>query len=66
MLVLLAVLAAGRGYYLDHLPETVRSRDAAAAIYDTLLRFLVDGAHPEVCCGQHDGEGHDREGLGSG
>lgn len=44
MLVLLAVLAAGRGYYLDNLPDTVRSRDAAAAIYDTLLRFLVAGA----------------------
>lgn len=44
MLLLLAALAAGRGYYLDNLPETVRSREAAAAIYDTLLRFLVAGA----------------------
>jgi hypothetical protein len=41
MLALLAVLAVGRDYYLDHLPDTVRSPEAAAAIYDTLLRFLV-------------------------
>jgi hypothetical protein len=44
MLVLIAAVAAGRGYYLDHLPPTVRSRDAAATIYDTLLRFLVTAA----------------------
>jgi hypothetical protein len=44
MLLLIAAVAAARGYYLDHLPPTVRSRDAAAAIYDTLLRFLVAGA----------------------
>jgi hypothetical protein len=44
MLVLLAVLAAGRGYYLDHLPETVRSRDAAAVVYDALVRFLIASA----------------------
>jgi hypothetical protein len=44
MLVLLAALAAARAYYLDHLPETVRSPEAAAAVYDALLRFLVAGA----------------------
>jgi hypothetical protein len=44
MLVLLAVLAAGRGYYLDHLPATVRSPDAAAVVYDTLVRFLIASA----------------------
>lgn len=44
MLALIAAVAAARGYYLDHLPPTVRSPDAAATIYDTLLRFLVSGA----------------------
>lgn len=44
MLALIAAVAAARGYYLDHLPPTVRSADAAATIYDTLLRFLVTAA----------------------
>lgn len=44
MLVLIGAVAAARGYYLDHLPPTVRSADAAATIYDTLLRFLVAAA----------------------
>jgi hypothetical protein len=48
MLVLLAVLSAGRGYYLDHLPDTVRSPDAAAVIYDTLTRFLIASAQTLV------------------
>ena len=39
-LVLLIVLAVARHYYLDHLPAQVQSRDAAAAVFDTLLRFL--------------------------
>lgn len=33
-------LVIARRYYLDHLPEQVQSRDAAAAIFDTLVRFL--------------------------
>jgi hypothetical protein len=41
MLGLLATLAAGRDYYLDHLPASVQSPEAAATLYDTLLRFLV-------------------------
>jgi hypothetical protein len=44
MLGLLATLAAGRDYYLANLPDSVRSPAAAAAVYDTLLRFLVAGA----------------------
>lgn len=39
-LVVVIVLAVFRGYYLDHLPATVRSHDAAAAVYDTLIHFL--------------------------
>lgn len=40
-LVLLGAVALGRTYYLDHLPDTVRSPDAAATVVDTVLRFLV-------------------------
>lgn len=39
-LVLAIGLVIARRYYLDHLPEQVQSPDAAAAIFDTLLRFL--------------------------
>jgi hypothetical protein len=39
-LVLIIGLAIARRFYLDHLPEQVQSRDAAAAVFDTLLRFL--------------------------
>ncbi|HEX6873662.1 MAG TPA: hypothetical protein VF163_21395, partial [Micromonosporaceae bacterium] len=38
---LLATVALARSYYLDHLPSTVRSPDAAAAVIDAVLRFLV-------------------------
>jgi hypothetical protein len=41
MLVLLAALGVGRDVYLDRLPTAVRSRAAAAAVYDTVLRYLV-------------------------
>jgi hypothetical protein len=39
--LLLAGLAIGRAYYLDHLPEQIRSQDAAAAVIDTMTRYLV-------------------------
>jgi len=39
-LVLLVVLAVARHFYLDHLPAQVQSPAAAAAVFDTLLRFL--------------------------
>ncbi|MFJ7266892.1 hypothetical protein ACIQV3_09535 [Streptomyces sp. NPDC099050] len=39
-LILAIGLAVARRYYLDHLPEQVQSPAAAAAIFDTLVRFL--------------------------
>ncbi|MFD2120347.1 hypothetical protein ACFSNO_13110 [Streptomyces cirratus] len=39
-LVLAIGLVIARRYYLDHLPEQVQSPSAAAAIFDTLVRFL--------------------------
>ncbi|MEU9048048.1 MULTISPECIES: hypothetical protein [unclassified Kitasatospora] len=39
-LVLAIGLVVARHYYLDHLPAQVQSPAAAAAIFDTLLRFL--------------------------
>ncbi|MET9674392.1 hypothetical protein ABZY68_15010 [Streptomyces sp. NPDC006482] len=39
-LVVAIGLVIARQYYLDHLPAQVQSEDAAAAIFDTLLRFL--------------------------
>ncbi|MFE9931205.1 hypothetical protein [Streptomyces sp. NPDC005533] len=39
-LVLAIGLVIARRYYLDHLPEQVQSPAAAAAIFDTLVRFL--------------------------
>lgn len=39
-LILALGLAVARRYYLDHLPEQVQSPAAAAAVFDTLVRFL--------------------------
>ncbi|MGW7101898.1 hypothetical protein [Streptomyces sp. NPDC054838] len=39
-LILAIGLVVARRYYLDHLPGQVQSPDAAAAVFDTLLRFL--------------------------
>ncbi|MEV6409438.1 hypothetical protein AB0M58_42080 [Streptomyces bobili] len=39
-LVVAIVLVVARRYYLDHLPPQVQSEAAAAAAFDTLLRFL--------------------------
>ncbi|MFD3757705.1 hypothetical protein [Streptomyces sp. NPDC058622] len=39
-LILAIGLAVARRYYLDHLPEQVQSPAAAAAVFDTLVRFL--------------------------
>ncbi|WP_329249128.1 hypothetical protein OG223_17615 [Streptomyces sp. NBC_01478] len=39
-LVVAVVLVVARRYYLDHLPPQVQSEAAAAAVFDTLLRFL--------------------------
>ncbi|MEU6218644.1 hypothetical protein ABZ845_14150 [Streptomyces sp. NPDC047022] len=39
-LVVAIALVVARHYYLDHLPPRVQSRPAAAAVFDTLVRFL--------------------------
>lgn len=39
-LILAIGLVIARRYYLDHLPEQVQSPAAAAAVFDTLVRFL--------------------------
>ncbi|GGI96104.1 hypothetical protein [Streptomyces brasiliensis] len=39
-LVVAIGLVVARRYYLDHLPPEVQSKAAAAAVFDTLLRFL--------------------------
>ena len=43
MLVLAAVLEIARGIYLNSVPQNVLPADAAAAAYDTLIRFIKDG-----------------------
>ncbi|MFH8369584.1 hypothetical protein [Streptomyces sp. NPDC018031] len=42
MVALLIALAVLRGVYLDSVPRKAQSQDAAAAIYDTFVRFLQD------------------------
>jgi len=37
----LAAVTIGRTYYLDNLPSSIRSPDAAAAVINTMLRFLI-------------------------
>ena len=43
MLVLGIALAIARGIYLNSVPSTVLPSDAAAVLYDTLVRFIKDG-----------------------
>ena len=43
MLVLGIVLAIARTVYLNSVPSTVLPSDAAAVLYDTLVRFIKDG-----------------------
>jgi hypothetical protein len=43
MLVLAAALAIARVIYLRSVPTSVLPSDAAAALYDTLVRFIKDG-----------------------
>ena len=47
----LAGLTAAREYYLNHLPEGTQSADAAAAIWDTLLRFLLSTVNSLLALG---------------
>ena len=51
MTVLLAVLTATREFYLNHLPAGTQSVDAAAVIWDTMLRYLVSGARNGIWVG---------------
>lgn len=39
--LILGGLALARTYYLDNLPEAIRSPDAAAAVIDAVLRYLI-------------------------
>jgi hypothetical protein len=43
MLVLGAALAIARGIYLNSVPQSTLPSDAAAVLYDTLVRFIKDG-----------------------
>src|SRR4051794_3378960 len=43
MLVLAAALLIARSIYLRSVPQSVLPADAAAALYDTLIRFIRDG-----------------------
>jgi hypothetical protein len=43
MLVLAAALQIARGIYLNSVPQSVLPSDAAAAAYDTLVRFIKEG-----------------------
>ena len=43
MLVLGAALAIARGIYLNSVPQSTLPADAAAALYDTFIRFIKDG-----------------------
>jgi hypothetical protein len=42
MLVLAAALAIARGIYLNSVPQSVLPSNAAAALYDTLVRFIKE------------------------
>lgn len=50
-LVVAVALVVARRYYLDHLPAGVQSRAAAAAVFDTLLRFLRAALNTAVVLG---------------
>ena len=43
MIVLAAALAIARGVYLNSVPQSTLPADAAAVLYDTLVRFVKDG-----------------------
>jgi hypothetical protein len=43
MIVLAAALATARGIYLNSVPQSTLPPDAAAALFDTLVRFVKDG-----------------------
>src|SRR5215211_1341983 len=49
MLVLALALAVFRSIYLDAVPSSVLPHDAAAVLYDTIVRFLRAGCGPSSC-----------------
>lgn len=51
MLVLGIALQIGRSIYLNSVPESVLPSDAAAAAYDTLVRFIKDGLRAMLVVG---------------
>ncbi|MGW2745430.1 hypothetical protein [Streptomyces sp. NPDC001450] len=50
-LVVAVALVVARRYYLDHLPPQVQSKAAAAAVFDTVLRFLKVSLRTAVVLG---------------
>ncbi|MFJ5973059.1 hypothetical protein [Streptomyces sp. NPDC093060] len=50
-LVVAVALVVARRYYLDHLPPQVQSKAAAAAVFDSLLRFLKVSLRTAVVLG---------------
>ncbi|MFJ7076656.1 hypothetical protein [Streptomyces sp. NPDC098781] len=50
-LIILIALVVARRYYLDHLPRSVLSKPAAAAVFDTVLRFLKDTLRTVIVLG---------------
>ncbi|MGW1956444.1 hypothetical protein ACWCPI_27470 [Streptomyces sp. NPDC001920] len=50
-LVVALGLVVARRYYLDHLPAAVQSDAAAAAVFDTLLRFQRDALRTAIVLG---------------
>ncbi|MEJ8669162.1 hypothetical protein WKI71_13980 [Streptomyces sp. MS1.AVA.1] len=50
-LVVVIALVFVRRYYLDHLPAAVQSDAAAAAVFDTLLRFLKAALRTTIVLG---------------
>ena len=51
MLVLAAALAIARGIYLNSVPQSVLPSDAAAAAFDTLVRFIKQGLRVLLAAG---------------
>jgi hypothetical protein len=51
MLVLLLIISVGRTVYLGAIPSDVLPQDAAAAFFDTLIRFLRQSARMLVAVG---------------
>ena len=51
MLILGIVLAIARSIYLNSVPSNVLPANAAAVLYDTLVRFIKDGLRAMLVVG---------------